>query len=285
MKASALFLFVLALATFTNAAPSSEIIPYYGERFYSDLSSGVTNDDLKNNIRHVLKSQHRKVNGSYDELVDVCTGSDCYAQTSLGYDGARVLLMGSYFLVEQNDGTYGVRDVYCDNIKTENEFNGRRPGPNTIPDNNVINTEHTWPQSRFSGKYNRGLQKADLHHLFPTDTEANSIRGNYQFGEVRQDTQRVRCPASRFGNATDGRSGVFEPPKSHKGNVARALFYFSLRYDLPISPKEEMTLKKWAKEDPIDQDEVHRNNEIFKAQGNRNPFIDFANLEDKISDF
>lgn len=285
MKAFFVLFFVLVASLFSNAAPSSQTIPYYGEKFYLDLSSGISNNDLKLNIKRVLRSYHHVVRGTFDEIVDSCQGQGCYAQTSLGYDGARVYLMGSYYLISHNDGSYGVRDVYCDKEKTAKDFKGRQgPQPNEIPDANIINIEHTWPQSRFSGKFNKGLQKADLHHLFPTDSQANSTRGNYQFGEVVRDTKPVNCPASRFGVSSDGRS-VFEPPANHRGNVARALFYFSLRYDLPITPNEEATLKKWSKEDPVDEDEIRRNEEIFKTQSNRNPFIDFPNLEDRISDF
>ncbi|MBV2169573.1 MAG: endonuclease [Bdellovibrio sp.] len=279
-------LLVLLVTSAAHAAPSSQAIPYYGEKFYLDLSTGASNDALKNNIKAVLRSYHRAVKGTYDQIVSECTGQGCYAQTSLGYDGARVFLMGSYYLIDHGNGSYGVRDVYCDTEKTAEDFKGRStPGPDKIPDNNVINVEHTWPQSRFSGRHNKGLQKADLHHLFPTDTQLNSIRGNYTFGEVTQDSQKLKCPVSRFGRPASGNREVFEPPKNHKGNVARALFYFSLRYDLPITPGEEAFLKKWSKEDPVDEDEVRRNNEIFRVQGNRNPFVDFPELEDSIQDF
>ena len=42
------------------------------------------------------------------------------------------------------------------------------------------------------------------------------------------------------------------------------------------------TVIKWAKADKIDLWEKHRNAEIQKAQGNRNPLIDFPELVDKI---
>ena len=32
---------------------------------------------------------------------------------------------------------------------------------------------------------------------------------------------------------------------------------------------------EWAKTDGVDQTEVERNNEVYKIQGNRNPFVDF----------
>lgn len=279
MKFYVVLLLTLGLSISAQAR-TSEQKPYYGHEFYQALSNGVANDDLIENIKKVLRSYHREVQGDFDEILDRCNGEGCYAQGSLGYDGARVFLLGNFYLVEDH-GQYGVVDVYCNTVRTDV---GAAPG--RIPNNNQVNTEHTWPQSRFNKRHNKGLQKADLHHLFPTDTKANSIRGNFQFGEVEQDTQSVPCNEIRFGRPVGGKgSTVFEPPKNHKGNVARALFYFSIRYDLEITPSEEAFLKKWSQEDPVDEEEEARNNEIFKLQGNRNPFIDIPGLEERIRDF
>ncbi|XGC80563.1 endonuclease I family protein [Bdellovibrio bacteriovorus] len=267
------------------AANSSKEIPYYGEKFYRDLATGASNEALKYNIKAVLRSFHLAVPGTYDQIVDQCSGSNCYGHVSIGYDSARVFLMGKHYLI-QHGQSYAVFDVYCDMERNESEFtHGHEPGPGQVPDNTIINVEHTWPQSRFSGRHNKGTQKADLHHLYPTDSQMNSIRGNNNFGEVAKDTQNLKCKASRFGRAANGNREIFEPPQNHKGNVARALFYFSLRYDLPIDANEEAFLRKWSKEDPIDEDEIKRNEEILDLQGNRNPFVDFANLEDRINDF
>ncbi|MCB0368129.1 MAG: endonuclease [Bdellovibrionales bacterium] len=35
----------------------------------------------------------------------------------------------------------------------------------------------------------------------------------------------------------------------------------------------------------MDQEEITRNEEIYKAQGNRNPFIDYPELAAMIADF
>lgn len=93
------------------------------------------------------------------------------------------------------------------------------------------------------------------------------------------------CPESRFGVGSAGSDDVFEPPVNHRGNVARALFYFSVRYELPISEDEEVVLRKWHKQDPVDEAEHARNQEIFEIQKTRNPFIDFPDLVDSIKNF
>jgi hypothetical protein len=193
---------------------------------------------------------------------------------SVGYNSARVDLLGEMAL-QQANGRFFVKDVYC-------EANYPSPGPGRIPSNNIMNVEHTWPQSKFSG--NKGDQKADLHHLYPSDPELNSIRGNNPFGVVAKPIFVTKCPVSQIGDDANG-VRVFEPPMAHKGNVARALFYFSVRYSLRIDANQEATLKQWNMDDPPDAEELARNNAVEKFQGNRNPFIDQPELANSISDF
>ena len=78
---------------------------------------------------------------------------------------------------------------------------------------------------------------------------------------------------------------VYEVPNAHKGNVARAIFYFATRYEMKLTPTEETTFRQWNKADPIDAEEFLRNNLIEQLQGDRNPFIDFADLADHIAHF
>lgn len=200
----------------------------------------------------------------------------------LGYKrGAKPALFGDVDLDRDENG-YFVKDVYC-NYKIRN-----RVGPNRIPNNDTMNTEHTWPQSKGS---RREPFRGDLHHLFPTDSRANSMRGNHPFGEVDGRAVSASCTVSQTGmiidpetGRTTGRRG-YQPPLEHRGNVARALFYAAGFYDKNISLMEEYYLKKWHTEDPVDAEEVERNDKIEEAQGNRNPYIDFPELVDRIEDF
>jgi endonuclease I len=52
-----------------------------------------------------------------------------------------------------------------------------------------------------------------------------------------------------------------------------------------IPKNEEETLRRWNDLDPVDQEEMDRNNTIEKFQRNRNPFIDFPSLANDISKF
>lgn len=279
-----LFLALSLLGNGASAALTSNEVHYYGEEFHRDLSSGISGDELKEKLHNILQSAHVRTAGDFDKITSDCNGSGCYKHISLGYDRARIYLLGNFYLVDNGDGDYAIKDVYCDTVRSSDEFpNGDAPAPNKIPGGTTVNTEHTWPQSRFTNRHNREMQKSDMHHLFPTDNEMNSIRGNNPFGEVVQDRKTLRCKSSRFGRASRGNADVFEPPQNHRGNVARALFYFSIRYEMEIDAHQEATLRKWSKEDPIDEEEVKRNEYIYKMQGSRNPFIDFAHLEDSIN--
>lgn len=194
------------------------------------------------------------------------------------YTEARKHLFGKIHLGKDKDG-YFVKDVYCGKVIRSNV------GQMRIPNHNVINCEHTWPQSRFSNQAPKNIQKADLHHLYPTDSRANSTRGNHNFGELAYGESLSNCEISRRGDIAGSGNTGFEPPKEHKGNVARALFYFSIRYKIAIPDYEEMYLRQWNYEDPVDEEEMNRNNIVESVQGNRNPFIDDPTLMEMITDF
>ena len=198
---------------------------------------------------------------------------------ALGYNPAKKYLFGQLHLEKGPEG-YFVKDLYCEINYTKGV------GPGNMPDQNQLNCEHTWPQSKFTKAFPNELQKSDLHHLFPTDSKANSTRGNFEFADVVKNENLSNCDASRSGaSVTSGGHTYFEPPLSHKGNVARAIFYFSIRYKMPIGDAQEEFLRRWNQLDPVDDAEMARNNEIEKLQGNRNPFIDHPELIDQISDF
>jgi len=254
---------------------------YYPTDYKSSFQHNTYKDQqLKDKIFILLSSKHMFKSGRDDVIAPHCSGNDkCYEHKSIGYRGARKVLFGKIHLREDSSGYY-VQDVYCRKKITRNVTH---VGPNIIPNNNVVNCEHTWPQSRFNRSFPKNLQKSDLHHLYPTDSRANSTRGNNEFAEVDGD-RLDNCDGSYYG-VEKWNGDYFEPPNEHKGNVARALFYFSIRYKLKISSTEEEYLKKWHELDPVDANELERNNIIHSVQGNRNPFIDYPELVSRIRDF
>lgn len=145
------------------------------------------------------------------------------------------------------------------------------------------NREHVWPQSH-GGFGTVAGPGTDIHHLRPTDVTVNSARGNLDFDNGG--IQSVEAP----GNYSDSNS--WEPRDAVKGDVARMIFYMSVRYeggdgfaDLEAndlvgngsnpSVGRLSVLLAWNAQDPPSAFEQRRNEVIFTSfQGNRNPFID-----------
>ncbi len=153
-----------------------------------------------------------------------------------------------------------------------------------------INTEHTWPRSK-GAKYERPL--SDLHHLFPTRIDVNEDRSNYPFDEIPdhltdtwywKDIQRHSIPTVNIDAYSEldlfSGTGRFEPREDHKGNVARAMFYFYAIYkaladqeDPYFFQDQKYVLRRWNMMDPVDSLEIRRTRIIARFQGNVNPFI------------
>lgn len=169
-----------------------------------------------------------------------------------------------------------------------------------------LNLEHTWPQSLGA----TGQAKSDLYHLFPSYQTFNSARGNLAFGDVVSRDWPI--PLEGNGNCQDAfaqgtlgcysfrgddASGVkvFEPRDAHKGNVARAIFYFAIRYgdNCRVKPLKvldpahplvtEALYKRWNRLDRPDAAERRRNDRIESIQNIRNPFVDHPEFADRIS--
>jgi deoxyribonuclease-1 len=168
--------------------------------------------------------------------------------------------------------------------KVECIYTGRRFSRGTLDKSGGFNVEHSWPQSEFGGAVGA---KSDMHHLFPTDPDANSRRSSLPYGNT--DCVSSPCRWSEAGSEVGRRIGgyetVFEVRPEFRGEVARAHFYFAVRYGMSIPEFEETALRRWNRCDPPDDRERARNDAIERRQGNRNPFVDRPDLVDAISDF
>ena len=289
-------LFGLILFFCYSAYSSQEIPFYYGSEFINGYkNNSLKNEELKKQLFTILSGGHVNNSDAPDEILPSCAvlryqeisqNKKCTQHTALGYDAARKKLFGWIHLKQSAEGVYSVKDVYCEYTFTDADFKGELTfGPDLVPKSgNIINTEHTWPQSRFTTRYPKELQKSDLHHLYPTDSQMNSMRSSLRFGDVVEEVEKLKCPQNKIGHQVEG-GIIFEVPDSQKGNTARSIFYFATRYQMRISPPEEAALRKWNKFDPVDDEEQTRNNQIESLQGNRNPYIDFPDLVDRIDNF
>ncbi len=163
------------------------------------------------------------------------------------------------------------------------------------------NREHIMPQSTFYSNY---PMYSDLFYVVPTDARINQLRSNYPYGIVGSTIYYTFTNSSRIGNcaipgsAYTGR--VYEPINEFKGDIARSLLYFAVRYEgklgtfnfnnnanpasdtNPLDGTEERAydpaymamLLQWHQQDPVSQREIDRNNTVYALQKNRNPFID-----------
>ncbi|WP_164848263.1 endonuclease I family protein [Halobacteriovorax sp. HLS] len=276
------FMFTLVITLVSlNSWSALEDYTYYPKSIIDTLRSN-DHSEIKEELYTILSSYHQKTS-KRDIIKSDCTdSSNCYIQKKgISYKQARIELFGNLHIERSPLGRYRVKDLYCE--KYYGKENGVKPG--SIPNSRVMNCEHTWPQSRFNPQMSKLLQKTDLHHLYPVSSRANSSRSNHIFAEVNGNAVNDNCKSSKRGMAYGSSITAFEPPANHKGNVARALFYFSVRFKIQIDPLEERYLRQWHQEDPVDQEEIDRNDKIFAFQKNRNPFIDEPLLVTYINDF
>ncbi len=162
------------------------------------------------------------------------------------------------------------------------------------------NREHVWPRS--DGVGDEGADYSDIHHLFPAKDSVNSLRSNFPF-----DVSSGSTTSDPFAPESTLDSNSWEPLDRDKGVVARALLYMMTRYDGSDALTTDLvlanatgpvgthgvlsTLLTWHKAHPPTDYERSRNNAIYsgvsvngimRAQGNRNPFIDFPQFADGI---
>jgi endonuclease I len=197
-----------------------------------------------------------------------------------------------------------IADAWEGNVSSGlvHELYANRPWPaddtvgNGVTGNTGWNREHVWPNSR--GIHDVGADYADLHNLHVEDMNVNSARGNLPFDNC---DNNCTAPADPEAPQDTGRNtGFFMPPALHRGDVARTILYMATRYDgrdnntlklqvtdCPGSLAPNMmgrltTLLEWHRLDPPSARELYRNGAVCGFQGNRNPFVDFPELANKI---
>ncbi len=225
--------------------------------YYSGFDWDKTGSALKSALFDKIKIS--KAGWSYDGLWDA------YKTTDVRPDGQH------YW------------DIYSD--KTMYTLNDSRINATYKKEHDSINREHVIPQ----GSFNKSAPMvSDIHHVLPSDGYVNNRRSNYPHGEVTS-AEYTSEDGCLLGTGT-GSGRCFEPKDCYKGDIARIYFYFVTCYQdklsnntfaafdkttFPSIKSEYLSVYlKWAKEDPVSQKEIDRNNAAYKGQGNRNPFID-----------
>lgn len=192
--------------------------------------------------------------------------------TTLGYSTARGFMYG---YIDNDNGT--LTGVYSGfQMPWAYGNTGTNPAP--------INAEHTVPQSFFGSAE---PMRSDIHHLFPTYGNWNSTRSNFPFTDIDDNTttkwmyldqSQSSIPTSNIDLYSEQANSEFEPREDHKGDCARAIFYFYTMYPTQagaISGVGDLNLLyQWHLQDPPDAEEIQRNISIETYQGNRNPYVD-----------
>ncbi|WP_034059473.1 endonuclease [Lacinutrix jangbogonensis] len=243
---------------------------------------------------YALKTQLKNIiNNSDDGLTTEYQSSD------LGYSALYTTFSSSDIdLYFENNGT--LLDMYSENPSGTDAYEysygtNQDDGSGGTAEGQKYNREHIIPQSVFDGN---SPMKNDAHFVVPSDKYINAQRGSFPFGVVETANFTSTNNSKRGNNLDSGYSAgytntVFEPIDEFKGDIARMYFYFVTRYEDNFVNNDfdsyamfndsadqvfELTffniLYQWHTQDPVSQRELDRNNAIFNAQNNRNPFID-----------
>ena len=159
-----------------------------------------------------------------------------------------------------------------------------------------MNIEHSVAKSWWGGTQNNAY--CDLHHLNPSDQNANSRKSNYPLGELTSVSWENGVTFVGKANIDGSNQNAYEPCDEYKGDFARVFMYmFTCYQDLTweytwmnyekstyptLKPWAVKLLLKWHRQDPVSEKEVNRNNAVYAIQGNRNPFVDYPQLADYV---
>lgn len=251
---------------------------------YYDGTTGLTGYALKSKLHDIISAKN--INWHYSDLTNY------YNQTDLDkyYDhdtSNTTILLDIYSEIPTGPDAY---EYTTANIIGSASAEGQG-----------WNREHMMPQSTFYSNY---PMYSDLFYVVPTDARINQLRSNYPYGIAGSTTYHTFSNSSKIGScAIPGSSytgRVYEPINEFKGDVARSLLYFAVRYEgklgtfnfnnnsnpasdtNPLDGTEERAfdpayinmLLQWHQQDPVSQREIDRNNAVYALQKNRNPFID-----------
>ena len=247
----------------------------YDPQYYT-LLEGKRKENLKEAVKQAVR-QHRTL--VYSDLPNYWQYSDVYPDLVNGCKRWWEMYSNGVYLIERNQSAKG-------------SFSANR-----------MNREHSVPKSwwKVGNDVEYTPAYSDLWNLYPSDGEANMAKSNYPLGIVDRATYdnnvtKVGVPVYGYGG---GAGCVFEPADEYKGDFARGFFYMACVYDdiswqprynwmfvkasyPTLQPWAYEMLLQWARQDPVSQKEILRNDAVEVSQGNRNPFVDFPELAEYI---
>ncbi len=265
---------ILISSYFTAQAPAG----------YYDGTTGLSGYALKSKLHDIISTKN--INWNYGDLPNYYNQTDLDKYYDHGPSNTTILLdIYSEKPLEADAYEYTAADL----ISTSNA------------EGLGYNREHAVPQSTFNSNY---PMYSDLHFVIPTDARINQLRNNYPYGIGNSTVHYTFTNTSRIANSAIPNyvytNRVYEPIDEFKGDIARMLLYFAVRYEnkLPsfnhstntnpaldrsaldgtaeraFEPAYIAMLLQWHNQDPVSPRETDRNNAVYAIQNNRNPFID-----------
>lgn len=236
---------------------------------------------------------YSSIDGKSGETLKATLGALTRARLTTLYDygsGTNKTWQGLYY-TDRNESDNSVIDMYS---TVKRYFNPSKPTASVTN----CDIEHMFPNSWWGAKAGCKEAYCDLHHLVPADYSANRSKSNRGPGMVVDTTFNNGVWVN--GKNAAGLS-VFCPPDEYKGDFARALFYIAATYGDTVTwqseaipdfmtndsweeflPSLSSVLLTWHRNDPVSEKELKRMYEVYKIQGNRNPFIDYPCLAEYI---
>lgn len=253
---------------FTVAPFGTPINPTYGivestqPQGYYDTLDGLSEDDLKQALQDIIAEEGVVRAQTYRDVIDILKEADQNPENS-----------NQVWLVYLEEGLSKLDfQTTSDNTgkwNREHTFPRSRGGFYSIDADDIANgIEVYWNTTADSLRHGN----SDAHAIRAVYGPENSIRSNQFYGQY---------------NGPEGTLGGF------KGDVARSIFYMTVRYNgLEVVngfPEDNVgqfgdlnTLLDWHRNDPPDDYEMNRNNVVYNWQYNRNPFIDYPDLVEYI---
>lgn len=251
---------------------------------YYNAANNLSGFELKTALKTIITAG--SISRGYDQLYDGnnIVGSNGFIDTH----SDEFVSSGNTY---ENDGT--ILDFYSENPTGTDPYNynhGNEQCGNQNAEGDCYNREHLIPQSSFNSEF---PMQSDIHHVIPTDGRVNNFRGSLPFGIVDVEDFTSLNGSKRGTSALSGYNGmVFEPIDEFKGDIARAILYFAVRYEDSVDEytsfamfngSNDEVFYPWAIEllldwhyniDPVDERELLRNEAAYNFQNNANPFVD-----------
>ncbi len=229
--------------------------------YYQNIDLSTSADALKVQLSNLITGTHQN-QIPYTSTVSIDTWDVLKNSDSYLLDTSKVYLV------------YGWND---NDSQFENDITRDKAlSCHGSPCDGLWNREHVYPKSLAFPNLTTNIPGpgTDAHNLRACDYNTNSWRGNLEYD-------------NGIGNAAPSNSGWY-PGDDWRGDVARIIMYMYTRYPTQCpalnvgngsaiySNNADIPdiFLEWNQIDSVSQFEISRNEAIYLAQGNRNPFID-----------